>query len=204
MNRHELREQTRLNLSANFSGNNKNRKKMNFLTKRLSFTAENKIARDLKIAILPGTFKDAAEIKRVFPDVDAVITDGNVIEIDGNALTVKSNNNKTLEHLKNFARFVNSEFVGFDIQTDSRFNFGFNFEFTTTTPFNEQDPFVLIPLSNSVSTMQNDNHRAVVENKDLPRLPNGRRGIPYNSLTMFVFSIRANSEMTINIDVRTS
>ena len=177
---------------------------MNTLTNRLSFTAENKIERDLKIAILPGTFKDATEIKKVFPEIDAVITDGEVIVIDDKALTVKSNNNKTMEHLKNFARFVASEIIGFDIVSDSRFNFGFNLEYTTTTPFNEQAPFVLIPLSKSISTMQNDNHRAVVETRDLPQLPNGRRGVPYNSLTMFVFTIRAGSTMTVNMDVRVS
>ena len=177
---------------------------MNTLTNRLSFTAENKIERDLKIAILPGTFANAAEIKKVFPEIDAVITDGAVFTESGNNLTVKSNNNKTMEHLKNFARFVASEIIGFDIVSDSRFNFGFNLEYTTTTPFNEQAPFVLIPLSKSISTMQNDNHRAVVETRDLPQLPNGRRGVPYNSLTMFVFTIRAGSTMTVNMDVRVS
>ena len=195
--------QAQQNLSANFNGENQNQNTKNMRTQKFGFKAHNDSPEDLRIALLPGTFTDIDEIQRVYPEIDAIVTDGEVIDVSSKFLTVASKNTKTMEHFKTFSKFVNTEIVRMDIVSDNRENFQKTLDFVETTPFDERPGFTTVSLADSVSPMQNDNHRAIVERRALPVIgPNNPRGLPIYAGSLVVFSIVGNSRLDVSMDVR--
>jgi len=201
MNRHELREQTRLNLSANFSGKNQNLKNMR--TQKFGFKGENTTERDIRVALLAGTFTDAKEIQKVYPEIDAVIADGRVYGTTAAGVEFVSKNQKTLAHWKTFSKFVNTEIVRMDIISNDRENFQTTWDYVETTPFDERPGFLPMSVADAVSPHQNDLHRAIIEGNRMPISPiSGRRGLPVHPLSLLAFTICASSRLDVTMDVR--
>jgi len=88
----KMLEQARQNLSANFDGQTpKKTNTKTMKTQKIRFEGKNPTDKNLKIALLPGTFNNIAEIQKVYPDIDAVITDGEVIAVGAKKVTLLCN-----------------------------------------------------------------------------------------------------------------
>jgi len=190
----KMLEQARQNLSANFDGQTPkktNTKKMK--TQKIRFEGKNPTDKNLKIALLPGTFNNIAEIQKVYPDIDAVITDGEVIAVGTKKVTFESLSPKTIEHFKNFFRIAGSRIINLDIVSNAKENFQSDISYVETSPFDERPGFEQVRLADYKSTFQNDNNRVVCEGVNIPLHPMG--------LVFFTFHANSTLDMTMDVQV---
>jgi len=186
------------NSSANFNGQNgqnKKQKSKKMKTQKFGIKGENNTDKDVKLALLPGTFNTIEEIQKVYPEIDGIITDGESFSktIGGNLKKVifESKSQKTIEHLKTYAKRVVGEIKDMDIVSMDKENFQQDIVFVETSPFDERPGFTERRLARFVSTHQNDNNRAICKNIN----------IPFHPASLVILTICANSRMDITMDI---
>lgn len=187
------RKATGLNgLSANFIG--KMGKLIN--NKPFSFTLTNKSEESVTFALIQGALPDLEEIQKRYPEVDAILADGDFLTVGEGAnakkVTCKCKTFGSIAFLQEYFKTTPGFIRKMDISTDDRENFNNDIQFGAPNPC-EVVALDRIPLSDYLGTDQFDQSRIKMNNLN----------IPYNGLGVVFMTISAKSKMDIQLTLET-
>ena len=175
-------------LSANFIG--KDMKKI--LDKEtFGFDLKSTFDKDVIVALMPGTLVDIDEIKKRYPEVQAILTDGDVlVDAADNEKKIVLNcyGSGTMKAFQEFFKQVPGFIRSVDIISDQKSNFQQDIQFATPNPC-KIEPLERIRLNKYLGTGQYDQNRVVA---------NGLN-IPINAATLILLTIKAGSTLQIQI-----
>lgn len=164
--------------------------------KPFSFTVSNPSDENITFALIQGALPDLAAIKKRYPDVDAILVDGNFYTVgtgeNAKKLTCKCKTFGSIDFLQKYFSTTPGFIRKMDITTTDREDFQNDIQFGAPNPC---DVVALnrIPLSNFLGTDQYDQNRIKAENLD----------IPFNGLSVVFMTITAGSKMDIQLTLDT-
>lgn len=182
-------------LSANFIGN-QNEKKMTKLieNKNFSMTVKNGLERDVTFALMPGAMGSIDEIKKRYPDVDAVLADGKFFtEGEGDeakSVTCTCKNTGTVAFFQDFFRHIPAVIRSIDMTSDNKEDFQNDIQYGIPNPFGIE-LLERLPLNGYLKTGQYDQNRILAENVN----------IPMSAVNVQFFTISAGATMTLKFTI---
>lgn len=180
-------------LSANFIGQQSMGK---ILEKEpFGFELKNDIKKDIIVALMPSTLGDIDEIKKRYPEVQVVLTDGDVMVDENNTerkLTLTCDGSSTMKAFQRFFGQVPGFIRSVDIISDNKSNFQQDIQFCTPNPCTIK-PLERIRLNKYLGTGQYDQNRVVA---------NGLN-IPINAASLILLTIKGGSTLQVQMTLDT-
>lgn len=179
-------------LSANFTG--KTMKKI--LDKdTFGFELKNTFGKDIVVALMPGVLVDIDEIKKRYPEVQAILTDGDVLvdaDDDDKKLVLDCYGASTMKTFQSFFNQVPGFIRSVDIISDQKSNFQQDIQVGTPNPC-KIEPLERIRLNKYLGTGQYDQNRVVA---------NGLN-IPINAASLILLTIKGGSTLQVQMTLDT-
>lgn len=180
-------------LSANFIG-----KFMGTLInkKPFSFTLTNKSEENITFALIQGALPNLEELQKRYPEVDAILYDGDFVTVGEGAnakkVTCKCKTFGSIAFLQEYFKTTPGFIRKMDISTDDRENFNNDIQYGAPNPC-VVVALDRIPLSDYLGTDQYDQGRIKMENLN----------IPFNGLSVVFMTIAPKSKMDIQLTLDT-
>lgn len=175
-------------LSANFTG--KDMKKI--LDKEtFGFELKNTFGKDIIVALMPGVLVDIDEIKKRYPEVQAILKDGDVLVDDKDEkqkLVLTCDGSGTMKTFQEFFKQVPGFIRSVDIISDKKSNFQQDIQFATPNPC-KIEPLERIRLNKYLGTSQYDQYRVVANGLNLS----------LNAASLILLTIKADSALQVQL-----
>lgn len=182
----------RKGLSANFLGNQNDKTMKLIENKNFSMTIKNNLDRDVTFALMPGAMSSIEEIKKRYPDVDAILKDGAFLtEGEGDAaktVTCTCKNTGTVKFFQDFFAQIPAVIRSIDMTSDDKEDFQNDIQYGIPNPFGIEQ-LERLPLNGFLKTGQYDQHRILAENVN----------IPVSAVNIQLFTITAGATMTLKL-----
>ncbi|GHU85356.1 hypothetical protein FACS1894153_0400 [Bacteroidia bacterium] len=193
MNYKKMLNLTQINLSANFEGENSKNKKMT--QKKFELKGSNSTSSDVKLALFKGTYSSIEEIKKIYPEIDAIIVDGTCLTLNegtqenpvNKTVVFNSKSKKSIAHMQEYAKRRIMQVSSLEMVSMDKRNFQEDIQYAETSPFNDARDFTGKRISDFVSPDQMDGNRAICRGIN----------IPVNPASLVVITLRANSEIDL-------
>ena len=164
--------------------------------KPFSFTVNNPTDDNITFALIQGALPSLAEIKKRYPEVDAILAEGVFYTAgtgeEAKKVTCKSKAFGSIGFLQEYFKTTPGFIRRMDITTTDRENFQCDVQHGAPNPCSVVD-LNRIPLSDFLGTDQYDQFRIKAENLN----------IPFNGLSVVFITIVANSKMDIQLTLDT-
>lgn len=188
-------------LSANFYGQTqKNEKKMSKLieNKTFGFVVKNDTAEDVCFALMTGSMPDLAEVKRRYPQVKAILADGDFHSVttgSGESSVEKKVNcncrgDGTIAYFRKYFESVSAQATTLDMTSSEKENFYTDVEVGTPNPCGIEQ-LRRKALSDYLGTQQYDQNRIIAKGIN----------IPLTAAHLVLLTVKAGSTVTYTFTV---
>ncbi|MEG1499328.1 MAG: hypothetical protein RSA02_05215 [Bacteroidales bacterium] len=171
-------------LSANFAGTKKTENMSTLTDKTFKFTIKNTTNKDVCFAVLTGTLKEIREIGRKYPNVDAVLGDGDFFTLDTKTANCKVVGGNSMTHFASYFRHAIGSVKHLEMISSEKQNFHTEIKVIYPEPFSIATE-ALVDVAQYLEPNQYDQNRLIARNIN----------IPLNPFSMVLMTICANSEV---------
>ena len=182
-------------LSANFDGQTqKKEKEMAKMidNKAFGFVIKNDTPEDICFAFMPGALPNLSEIKKRYPHVKALLSDGKFFTDNGKEVTCTCRNGSTVAFFHEFFKSVPGQATTLDMTSTEKENFYTEVETGTPNPC-VADTLKRQALSDYLGTQQYDQNRVIAKGIN----------IPLTAAHLVLLTIKAGSTVTYTLTVNT-
>ena len=183
-------------LSANFDGKtNKTRKKMTKLIegKTFGFVVKNNTAEDLCFALMRGSLPDLAEVQKRYPQVKALLKDGDFYTNDEKKASCECRNGGTIAFFQEYFKSIPGTVTMLDMTSTEKENFYTEVEAGTPNPCGIEQ-LKSKALSDYLGTQQFDQNRVIAKGIN----------IPLSAAHLVLLTVKAGSTVTYTLTINTA
>ncbi|MCM1168745.1 MAG: hypothetical protein NC324_02290 [Bacteroides sp.] len=162
--------------------------------KNFAMTIKNETDNDVTFALMPGAMGTIGEIKKRYPDVQAVLADGKFYtEGDGDAaksVTCTCKNTGTVAFFQEFFKHIPAVIRSIDMTSDAKEDFQNDIQYGIPNPFGVE-LLERLPLNGYLKTGQFDQNRIQADNVN----------IPLSAVNIQLITISAGATMTLKLTI---